>query len=131
MALVALGASSVAGGAAATTQMVFGYGSETCGSYLESTQPKGNALSASVAVSWVQGYITRAGDAHSYTLAPDLDAASLKGWLANYCTAQPLDTLQDAGAALEEELARRNAPPEPKPKAGQPTSRSGHRAHRD
>jgi hypothetical protein len=93
---------------ARNTEMVYGIGTESCGSWIKTrTEPaRGEWLPAGA---WVQGWISAADH---YAVPGPLartDGDAMAAWLDQYCNAHPLDRLDIAAGQLAVELSRRAA----------------------
>jgi hypothetical protein len=89
--------------------VIFGAGGRPCGSWL---QMRTQALPENAVLqSWVLGYITSA-NANLLSVTRDVSGGaspeSLFGWIDNYCTTHPLDSLARATRALLDSLIVKN-----------------------
>lgn len=56
---------------------------------------------------WLDGYLSGLAFAYNKDILNGTDKASIYGWVDNYCRANPLSELAEAGNALAQELIRR------------------------
>lgn len=74
-----------------------------------------NAITLNWVLAFLSGYASAPG---SPDILNDVSSASVAGWLDNYCSANPLDTIQQAAFKLRNELLSRMPQPQtPKRKA--------------
>ena len=90
--------------------MVLGDGNDSCGKWTENRAkrnddgPDGFASFSDSA--WVQGYLTatQSNLPQDFEAIRQTDPAGIDAWVDNYCQAHPLDTINSAASALEDEL---------------------------
>lgn len=73
----------------------------SCGSYSAARQQQGG-LAAHDFLVWLGGYVTATNDrlANTYEIAGDTDFDGLRGWLDNFCAANPTRSFAGAADAL-------------------------------
>jgi len=86
---------------------VLGIGAHSCGSWV--SDRKANGWAAVVDEAWVVGFLSAY---NQFGPAPDdiaagTDVAGATGWIDNYCTQHPLETISLATQALINELNKR------------------------
>ncbi|WP_087129153.1 hypothetical protein [Caballeronia concitans] len=80
-------------------------GDRSCGQWLIRSS---NAFEQGAAQGWFMGYMTcMARATTNIDLLSPVDAPSIMAWVDNYCRANPLDKLSDAGVKLGSALIRR------------------------
>lgn len=100
------GALLSAGVTQAKTVTVMGAGVQTCGTWLEHAAKDYRDYRVTD-TQWVIGYVAGVNDEtpNFGDLLYGIDNNGLTGWLDQYCSAHPLDTLHDAARALVDERA--------------------------
>jgi hypothetical protein len=93
----------------AQTYEIRGGGAASCGAWLHDRAAGGNSTVRFGRESWLMGYITAynafvfpAGD-----IAEGVDAFGLFGWIDNFCTSHPLDTIGSAASQLTAALRQK------------------------
>jgi hypothetical protein len=76
----------------------YGAGAETCGKWTQARKGDGWFTSGQ----WMLGWVS-AAQYYGRTLKPT-DSAGMAGWVDQYCSQHPLNTLAEASVALVEEL---------------------------
>lgn len=99
---VALAASSHA----SAETFVVGSGLVDCGTFAEYV--RNDRIPAYSAMEWVNGWLSRGQTERGMDVLSQTTFEARKGWVANYCQANPLDKLIDAAKALERELEKRS-----------------------
>ena len=100
------GALLSAGVTQAKTVTVMGAGVQTCGTWLEHVAKDYRDYRVTD-TQWVIGYVAGVNDETSNLgdLLFGIDNNGLAGWLDQYCSAHPLDTLHNAASALVDDRA--------------------------
>jgi hypothetical protein len=99
--VAALLAFTVTSTAAGQVKFVIGAGNVSCGAWTQSPND--------TRMAWALGYLSRAAFEHPGDILEQPDVEALRGWISNYCAANPLDTLLTALRQLEFELVARDA----------------------
>ncbi len=74
---------------------VYGVGTGSCGEWVESIKDERSMFIKSA---WVQGFVTATG--RYGRLMRVTDAAAMRGFVTQYCTQHPLETVEEAAANL-------------------------------
>jgi hypothetical protein len=103
--------------------VVLGYGTESCGRWIDNRARRNDDGIAGFAwfrtSAWVQGYLTASESDLPKIFGPirQTDADGIDAWVDSYCQVHPLNTINDAASALVDEfLAKYNAQNPPKPR---------------
>lgn len=95
-----------------TPMAVYGEGTASCGSYVES---KNDEIQRYIYLVWLNGYLTAFNQYQSsklkifngsHDIKKGLDSPALMLWLENYCRENPLDTFVRAVMMLRNELKK-------------------------
>jgi len=93
------------------TYAVRGSGTVSCGTWTQEHRERSGAYYEQAG--WLAGYIS-AVNAYAYPgkdIAEGVDVDGIEGWVDNYCSAHPLDSLATAARALVVELRTRHKTP--------------------
>lgn len=82
-------------------------GSRSCGEWMEAHQSSEPSVASNATENWLIGYLSGLAVGKRKDFIVGTDNASLFLWVTDYCRANPLDYLDDAGVRLSAELARR------------------------
>jgi hypothetical protein len=88
----------------AETMPILGPGATTCGTW---TQDRKTDQYFSQ-LGWALGFISSYNHYMNKNIFGNADAQAIAGWIDNYCTANPLDTIYAASVELVRELGRRS-----------------------
>ena len=85
---------------------VLGFGNSSCGTW---AADKNNKVLRAADITWLQGYLTafnRFGpEAPIGNITRGIDSEGLAGWIDNYCSVNPTDTINKAAGKLVLHLA--------------------------
>lgn len=86
---------------------VLGMGNKSCGSWVADRKAKSGV--DLVEEAWVLGFLSAYNEfgPEADDVTAQTDVAGVSGWIDNYCTAHPLDTIALAAQALIVELNKR------------------------
>lgn len=82
------------------------FGDRSCGQWLSRSS---NGFEETAVQGWLMGYMTGLATATtSIDLLASTDAPSVMAWVDNYCRANPLNKITDAGVKLGDVLLKRS-----------------------
>lgn len=85
-----------------TVFTVYGFGTKSCGSWLEERKLSQVTLPGGAQRAWVLGFVSGVG--YIGPKMKDTDADGIYAFMDTYCAAHPLDSIGGAAQALVEEL---------------------------
>jgi hypothetical protein len=97
-------------GVQSSSQMIFGEGTETCGTWILERPPGRRPTRDGVAfLSWVLGYLSASNVSQSSGLdfLKQTNSAGILAWMDRYCQENPLDRIYLATQNLQQELVSR------------------------
>lgn len=91
-----------------TSHAVMLKGVRSCGSWVaEKPAGRDRSITRLTTDAWFGGFISGLAASSSTDFLKDVDAVSIEIWVDNYCQANPLNSLADAGTELALELMKR------------------------
>jgi hypothetical protein len=84
---------------------VLGYNHTTCGFWTK--ERRANSSSATVVHAWIVGFLSGVGMTGNPNLLFGIDNDAVDGWIDNYCSAHPLETMGEVAVALVGDLKSR------------------------
>ncbi|CAB3763107.1 hypothetical protein [Paraburkholderia solisilvae] len=82
-------------------------GASSCGQWTEAHKSPDPSISSVAMERWLIGYLSGLALGTKKDIIKDTDNASIFQWITNYCNANPLDNVADAGETLWTELIKR------------------------
>ena len=82
-------------------------GSRSCGNWIQYQKERGVASAATE--TWLVGFLSGIAFESNKDILKGVDNPSIYLWVTNYCQANPLDGLTEAGEALADALKKKKA----------------------
>ncbi len=91
---------------------IVGYGTESCGTWVEERRDPSKSWSVLADKGWISGFLSAYNvfGPGSGNVRRDTDSDGTSAWIDNYCLAHPLESLSDAVQALVSTLESKGKP---------------------